>query len=354
MFTSTELADIHFVYGYCGGSSRSAQAEYFRRFPDRRVPNTRTFDRTHRRLREGTLFRSLRGEQPIRDVAIDVEERVLALAHQNPEISTRSIGLRLGISFGTAWRVLNRNGLYPFHKLQVQELLERDKAPRIEFCHFMLERDIEDSAFLANILWTDECIFTREGVFNTHNEHSWAAENPRCVKQTNVQYKFKINVWAGIIGNHLIGPHIFEDSLNGERYVSFLENELPLLLEDIPLNSRRCLVYQHDGAPPHVTLPVRQFLNRKFGHRWIGRFGPILWPARSPDLTPLDFYLWGAMKTIIYAEEIRSREHLKQKIHEAVSIVRDQLAGISIIREQKRRFMYCIREGGGHFEQMLK
>ena len=56
--------------------------------------------------------------------------------------------------------------------------------------------------------------------------------------------------------------------------------------------------FQQDGAPPHWGLNVREFLNTQFPDRWIGRNGPIHWPARSPDLTPLDYFLWAISKTL--------------------------------------------------------
>ena len=37
--------------------------------------------------------------------------------------------------------------------------------------------------------------------------------------------------------------------------------------------------------------------------RWIGRGGTINWPPRSPDLTPLDFCLWGLMKSEVYRKK---------------------------------------------------
>jgi hypothetical protein len=51
------------------------------------------------------------------------------------------------------------------------------------------------------------------------------------------------------------------------------------------------VVLQEDGAPPHGGLPVRQFLEVTFRKRWIGRDGPTPWPPRSPDITPLDFFM---------------------------------------------------------------
>lgn len=51
--------------------------------------------------------------------------------------------------------------------------------------------------------------------------------------------------------------------------------------------------WQQDGAPAHYAQTVRDYLNETFGDRWIGRGGPVHWPARSPDLNSLVFFLWG-------------------------------------------------------------
>ena len=103
---------------------------------------------------------------------------------------------------------------------------------------------------------------------------------------------------------NLIGPFVFDNTLTGNAYEVFLRNELPGLLEDIPLMIRSQMYFQHDGAPPHYTRHVRDYLNESFPNRWLGRGGPVAWPPRSPDLTPLDIYIWGHMKTLVY--EVRS------------------------------------------------
>ena len=53
------------------------------------------------------------------------------------------------------------------------------------------------------------------------------------------------------------------------------------------------IISQQDGAPPHWVSDVRRFLDATFLNRWIGRDGPTPWPPRSPDITPLEFVLWG-------------------------------------------------------------
>ena len=57
---------------------------------------------------------------------------------------------------------------------------------------------------------------------------------------------------------------------------------------------------QDGGAPPHYLGEVREYLKTRFPGRWIGRAAPIAWPPRSPDLTPLDFFLWGFVKDRVF------------------------------------------------------
>ena len=44
---------------------------------------------------------------------------------------------------------------------------------------------------------------------------------------------------------------------------------------------------QQDGAPPLYHQDVRAYLDDTVPGQWIGRRGPIEYPLRSPDLTPL-------------------------------------------------------------------
>ena len=60
--------------------------------------------------------------------------------------------------------------------------------------------------------------------------------------------------------------------------------------------------FVYDGVPAHFSCITREFLNNNYINRWIGRGRPIAWPACSPDLNPLDFYLWEFFKSFVYDE----------------------------------------------------
>jgi len=70
----------------------------------------------------------------------------------------------------------------------------------------------------------------------------------------------------------------------------------------------------HDGAPAHFSLLVRQHLDEMFPGKWVGRGGPIAWPPRSPDLNPLDFFLWGYAKSLVYSSAVDNVETLRNRL----------------------------------------
>ena len=124
------------------------------------------------------------------------------------------------------------------------------------------------------------------------------------------------------------------------------------LLEDVPLGLISQMVFQHDGCPVHTSRIVKEHLDNEYGDRWIGRNGPITWPARSPDLNPLDYYVWGRAKNLVYTEEIRDLEHLKRKIDEAFEIMKSELHIGITTDEIRRRCQACVSVGGLHFEHL--
>ena len=51
--------------------------------------------------------------------------------------------------------------------------------------------------------------------------------------------------------------------------------------------------FQQDGATSHTAKIAVNILRPLFPGHLISRYGDIAWPARSPDLSMCDFYLWG-------------------------------------------------------------
>ncbi|XP_058805571.1 kinesin-related protein 4-like [Phymastichus coffea] len=107
-------------------------------------------------------------------------------------------------------------------------------------------------------------------------------------------------MWTGLIGNQIIGPVQLPNPLNAVNYLEFLQDILPGLLDGVPEELQENLIFMHDGAPAHTAVNVRNYLDQVYGGHWIGNNGPVRWPARSPDLNPLDYFYWGTSKEAVY------------------------------------------------------
>jgi hypothetical protein len=97
---------------------------------------------------------------------------------------------------------------------------------------------------------------------------------------------------------------------------------------------------------------VRNFLNNTFGE-WIGRRRTVEWPPRSPDLTPMDFTVWGIMKDRVYSVKIRDLEHLKERIDSEFENLFFQNICDTICASVLQRCNRCIANGGRHFEHLV-
>ena len=133
---------------------------------------------------------------------------------------------------------------------------------------------------------------------------------------------------------------------------NFLQDELPALLENVPQQTWGQIYYQHDGAPPHFSQIIRQYLNHKFPDRWIGRGGTQNWPPRSPDLNPLVYQAWGYMKAMVCAHRVKTREELLQRILSAARSINKAAVLRKFTSSLVTRVRKCVQADGGHFEKL--
>lgn len=350
-----ELADMHLIYGEAGGNGRRAARLYAERFPARQHPNHGIFARIHGRLRISGSVKRLQGAgRPFAVRTVEFEEAVLHHVEANQSTSVRAIAQTMGAAPATIWRTLRDQQLHPYHLLKVQAMGPTDHLPRRLFCRWWLQQEVTQPNFGCHVLFSDEACFTKDGYFNSRNSHIWSEDNPHAIALRRDQHQFAINVWAGIVGEQIVGPYLLPPRLNGHSYAQFLQHVLPELLEDVPLNIRAGMWFQHDGAPSHFSLQVRQYLNEIYPNRWIGRGGPVSWPARSPDLNPLDYFLWGHLKTLVYEDPVPNQQELLGRVLAASAQVQD-IPGIfhRVRRSMTNRAQLCLEQRGGHFQQLL-
>ncbi|KAJ4431197.1 hypothetical protein ANN_19794 [Periplaneta americana] len=276
MYSNQELAEIHFMYGKADGNAALARRLYQVRYPQRQCPDRKTFVRLHYRLCEyGKFISPGLGRGRPRSTTPEVQEEILEAVSMTPSISTRRVALQVSVPHTTIWRLLKEYQLYPYHLQRVQALSPVDYPARVRFCQRFLQQCGVNPNFHALVLFTDEAQFTRDGITNFHNQHAWTYENPRPTVPSHHHVRISLNMWAGIIGDRLVGPHVLVNRLTGQAYTNFLENTILHVLGDTPLINRQHIHFLHDGAPAHFIRTARRYLDRRFPDRWIGRSGPI-------------------------------------------------------------------------------
>ncbi|GFX97556.1 transposable element Tcb2 transposase [Trichonephila clavipes] len=101
-------------------------------------------------------------------------------------------------------------------------------------------------------------------------------------------------------------------------------DKLPQQLLDNVVQSME-LWFQQDGATCHTARATIDLLKDTFGDHLISRFGPVNWLPRSCDLTPLDYFLWGYVKSLVYADKPQTLDHLEDNIRRVIADIRPQM-----------------------------
>ncbi|GFU27659.1 putative transposable element [Trichonephila clavipes] len=132
--------------------------------------------------------------------------------------------------------------------------------------------------FYKRILFSDEAHFWLNGYVNKQNCRIWSEANPQVYVETPLHPEKLTELW-----------------------------------------------FQQDGATCHTARATIDLLKDTFGDRLISRFGPVNWPPRSCDLTPLDYFLWGYVKSLVYADKPQTLDHLEDNIRRIIADIRPQM-----------------------------
>ncbi|GFU82635.1 transposable element Tc3 transposase [Trichonephila clavipes] len=126
----------------------------------------------------------------------------------------------------------------------------------------------------------------------------------------------------------IIGLYFFKNdeghnvTVNGDRYRAMITN---LFIPELNNHDVQELWFQQDGATCHTARATIDLLKDTFGDPLISRFGPVNWPPRSCDLTPLDYFLWGYVKSLVYVDKPQTLDHLEDNIRRIIADIRPQM-----------------------------
>ncbi|GFU80754.1 uncharacterized protein TNCV_514811 [Trichonephila clavipes] len=151
--------------------------------------------------------------------------------------------------------------------------------------------------FHKRILFSDEAHFGLNGYVNKQNCHIWSEANPQVYVETPLHPE-KLTVWCALWA----GGILLQKRRRPQRAV-------------VPTRRRKC----------HTARATIDLLKDTFGDCLISRFGPVNWPPRSCDLTPLDYFLWGYVKSLVYADKPQTLDVLEDNIRRVIADIRPQM-----------------------------
>lgn len=289
--------------------------------------------------------RDKQGKERRKRVRTEDNIELVRMATEEIPTSVRKMSRMTGLKKSSVHNILRSDlNFKPYRLRLVQELQDKDYLERVLACETFLERGMD--RMVSRILFSDEANFFTDGYVNRHNCIIWDESRPEDHFTTNSLSAQKVCVWGALSSTTLIGPYFFDGTINAEKYTTMLrEYALPAIREAVGPRVMERIYFMQDGASSHYSLQARELLTAEFGQRTIGRGLAVHWPARSPDLTVADYFLWGYLKDIVYRSgRCENLEDLKVRITEAFEEVRQHRMSVvaSATRSWGSRIRTCV------------
>ena len=147
-----------------------------------------------------------------------------------------------------------------------------------------------------------------------------------------------------------------DGKVTAAKYLKMVKDECIPELKDINVYTGTLtgMTWQQDGASVHRTRAVIEMLEKEFGGHIVALNcrHPLarIWPPRSPDLNPLDFFLWGYLKSKIFRNMPTTIDALKARIIEEVEAISPAMIKRACVDSMTKRCEKVIAANGGYVE----
>uniref|UniRef100_A0A914DE75 Transposase n=1 Tax=Acrobeloides nanus TaxID=290746 RepID=A0A914DE75_9BILA len=225
---------------------------------------------------------------------------------------------------------------HPYH-MELITFDKEDLEERQKFAQNQLDHVHKWSPVLKSMWFTGEAKFYLDGrvecnnLIYTKNRKTDDSINwpHKVVCQYQPSKESYVTVWAAMNSEMYIGPYFFSNEITPESYKEMLEKFVSKLQQ--VTSSVDHPIFIHDDSKVHANADVTAYLENQFPHHWIGTGSSYAtWPHHSPDLSPINFFLWGYIKSRIHKTSIADLDELKDRIQMAFKNVTSDLLEESI------------------------
>ncbi|GFW89342.1 putative DD41D transposase [Trichonephila clavipes] len=211
-------------------------------------------------------------------------------------INPSTMKFKKGITFQDGDRFNSCQVIYSQFGLAIHQ---NDHQARRRFVEWAQNEIAVVPDFHKRILFSDEAHFWLNGYVNKQNCRLWSEANPQVYVETPLHPEKLFGPLYGLVESFFKNDEGHNVTVNVDRYRAMITNFLIPELNNHDVQERW---FQQDGATCHTARASIDLLKDTFGDRLISRFGHVNWPPRSCDLTPLDYFLWGYVKSLAYAD----------------------------------------------------
>lgn len=239
-------------------------------------------------------------------------DNVQHLINEDPGRSMRGIARELTISEFLVRQIVKQDIRYKSYALRRGQFMnEATKARRAQRAAALLNKFKHPPVQDILIFYSDEKNFSQDQKVNKKNNR-WLCSDPSDVPIV-MATKFPATVMVlGVVSNKgdVMPPHVFEAGLrvNADVYLDVLRNTVKPWMDEVA--GDRPYIWQQDGAPAHTAKKVQEWCKNSFPYFW----EKDVWPPSSPDLNPLDFFVWGVAER----DTNRSPHNTKQSLIDSI------------------------------------
>jgi len=287
---------------------------------------------------------------------ISAVEQLICSQEDQPgtSLSTREVAKAVSISEASVRNIAKVDlGLRCFKRSPVQVISEATRLKRLQRSKQLLRRLPVEKA--KQIFFTDEKVFYVSPPVNSQNNRVWSGGKKRNISSQRLlaeraKFSARVMVSAGVCFGGKGQLHFVDDKakINADYYTTKL---LPKLFLDCRNTVQQNFIFQQDGAPAHSSRQAQQLISENCP----AFITKDEWPPNSPDLNPLDYYVWGAMleKYKKYQPKPTNKEQLRVALEKMWRDLPQETINKAIL-SFRRRLRACVKTDGGHFEHLLR
>ena len=129
----------------------------------------------------------------------------------------------------------------------------------------------------------------------------WSEANPRQYLDT-LLHSLKLTVWCEIHAKGINGQYLIRNvreaaiTVNGVRYRHMLNTFLFSKMQELYIDISW---FQEDSATCHIVIEIINLLKWQMIENVIWRNGSVIYPLRSCDFIPPDYFLRGYVKSMV-------------------------------------------------------